>query len=107
MVMTVRQTARAVIQRALANELKIDDFHNVWPSSTDPLIRAIAEETEDSIEHAPAPLLRSRSSEVFEESVLYKTMVVDAELLADEYARVPSSELLDLRARLFAELDFS
>jgi hypothetical protein len=101
---TERQRALSVLKRALANELGIQDFHSAWPRSEDPLLEAIGDETEDTIEHAPASLIRGQA-DLFERSAPYKLLIADSQLLADDFARIPSDELLDIRTRLLREID--
>lgn len=67
----------------------------------------IFEETEDTLEHVPGSLLsRTASHERFRESVPYKILVVDRQLLHDDFADVSSKSLAEIRGRLLKELDF-
>lgn len=75
------------------------------PDTGDPLIDAIFDETEDTLEHTPGSLLRpGRDQERFQKSIPYKTLIVDEQLLLDDFADVPSPRLLQIRERLFKEV---
>jgi hypothetical protein len=101
-----RAQARAVLDRALAGDLSIDDLYGSWPEKGDPLTDAIFEETEDTIEHTPGSLLGS-SGNRFRESIPYKILVVDHQLLLDDFADIPPERLVEIRRRLLKELDLS
>jgi hypothetical protein len=101
-----RAQARAVITDALSRRLSFDDFYARWPDSGDPLIAAIFDETEDTIEHTPGSLFRpGRAQDRFQRSIPYKTLVVDGQLLLDSFADVPSHRLLEIRERFLKEVD--
>jgi hypothetical protein len=46
-----RQQARTVITDAQSGSLSLEDFHRRWPDVGDPLLDAIFDETEDTLEH--------------------------------------------------------
>ncbi len=102
-----RAQARGVIADTLSKPLSIQDFHRRWqPEPGDPLIDAIFDETEDTIEHAPGSLFRRGSDEGrFRQSISYKILLVDSELLRDDFADVPSQLLLEIRIRLLKQVD--
>jgi hypothetical protein len=103
---TERAQARAVIDDALTGHLSIDDFHRAWPGSGDPLIASIFDETEDTVEHVPGHWLRRGiNHERFRESVPYKILIVDRQLLLGDFADVASQRLLEIRNRLLKEVD--
>jgi hypothetical protein len=100
-----RAQARAVITDALSGSLSFEDFHRRWPDVGDPLIDAIFDETEDTLEHQPGSLVRrSHDQERFQKSIPYKILVVDEQLLLDDFANVPSPRLVQIRERLFKEV---
>jgi hypothetical protein len=103
-----RAEARAVVLDALSGELKLKDFHDRWPDSNDPLIVVIFDETEDTIEHVPGSWFwfrRGTDWERFRESIPYKTLVVDGQVLADDFANIPSEHLVEIRERLLKEVN--
>jgi hypothetical protein len=102
-----RAQARAVIADALLGHLSIEDFHPRWQLEPgDPLIEAIFDETEDTIEHTPGSLVRRDSGDQrFRRSIPYKILVVDGQLLLDDFADVPSQLLLEIRTRLLKQVD--
>jgi hypothetical protein len=96
-----RSVARRVLERTVAQDLSLVDFYDSWPDSDDPLIRAIFEETEDTLEHVPGSWLRRTTDwGRFRESAPYKLLLIDAQLLLDEFASVPSERLVEIRGRL-------
>lgn len=104
--MSERALARIVLLKALSGDLSLEDFHNRWPEPGDPLIDAIFEETEDTIEHVPGSwLTRGIDHARFRESIPYKTLVVDEQLLVDDFADVPSQRLLEIRERVLKEVN--
>lgn len=101
-----RAQARTVLLKALSGDLSLEHFHDSWPNPGDPLIDIIFEETEDTIEHVPGSLLRRGTDhERFRESTSYKTLVVDAQLLLDDFADIPAKRLVEIRARLLKEVN--
>lgn len=103
-----RSQARAVITEALAGSLSIEDFHRDWPDSLDPLLKVIFEETEDTVEHSPGSLFRPGSvDEQFRKSVPYKILLVDGELLSEEFIQASSQRMVGIRERLLKELDLA
>lgn len=101
-----REQARAVLLRAMSGDLSIEEFHDSWPDSQDPLITAVFSETEETVEHVPGSWLRRGPSyDRFRKSADYKTLIVDAQLLLDDFRDVPSTRLLEVRRRLLKELD--
>ena len=108
--LTGRLRARELIEEVLAGRpLPLDEFHRRWPDDGDPLIRVVFEETEDTLEHAPRSWVRPGDADErfrrFRDSAPYKILQVDHLLLADDFAHVPSQSLLDIRARILAEVD--
>lgn len=103
-----RERAHAVLLRALTGELNVEDFHESWPESDDPLLSWIADETEDTVEHVPgAWVTRGVDMKKFQESSDYKVLVVDAELLSKDFADIPSSQLMRIRDEILATFDLS
>jgi hypothetical protein len=103
---TERAQARAVIDDALSGRLSIDNFHQAWPDSDDPLIASIFDETEDTVEHVPGYWLRRGTNlERFRESIPYKILIVDRQLLLGDFGDVASQRLLEIRSRLLREVD--
>jgi hypothetical protein len=101
-----RQQARALLLRAMSGHLSVEDFAEGWPEPGDSLIDAIFEETEDTVEHVPGYWLkRGTNHELFRKSISYKILVVDAQLLLDEFADIPSERLVEIRERLLKEVD--
>jgi hypothetical protein len=102
-----RAQARAVIVDAQSGTLSIEDFHRRWqPEPGDPLIDAIFDETEDTIEHVPGSLFRRGSDDGrFRQSTPYKILLVDGQLLGEDFADVPSQRLLEIRTRLLKNVD--
>jgi hypothetical protein len=99
-----RAEAREVIVDALSGSVSLEDFHRRWPDAGDPLIDAIFDETEDTLEHTPGSLLSGRDQERFEKSIPYTTLIVDEQLLLDDFAGVSSPRLLQIRERLFKQV---
>jgi hypothetical protein len=103
-----RQRAHAVLLRALAGNFSIEDFHKSWPDSDDPLLGAIADETEDTVEHAPGGwLTRGVNKKQFQKSSDYKVLLIDAQLLSTEFAEIPSSQLISIRNEILATFDLN
>jgi hypothetical protein len=101
-----RAQAGLVLEAALSGGLSLEEFHRAWPEHGDPLIDVIFEETEDTVEHTPGSLLRRADEhERLRESVPYKILIVDQQLLSDEFSDVPSHSLVAIRERLLKELD--
>jgi hypothetical protein len=103
-----RERARAVLRDALAGDLELGEFHRQWPKSDDPLLNVLFEEAEDTVEHEPGSWFwfrRGGDQARFRETVPFKTLVVDATLLADDFADVPSERLVAIRVRLLQEID--
>lgn len=106
--MSERAQARAVVLGAMSGDLSVEEFHDKWPDSSDPLIRAIFEETEDTVEHVPGSWFRRGTDQSrFRESAPYKTLVVDGQLLLDDFAVAPSVLLVEIRERLLKEINLS
>jgi hypothetical protein len=102
-----RAKARRVLLHARSGELSVEDFHAGWPDSADPLIGAIFEETEDTVEHVPGPLLKRGTDQGrFRQSAAYKTLIVDEQLLLDDFADVSSERLVEIRDRLLKDIDW-
>jgi hypothetical protein len=90
----------------MSGDLSVEEFHDSWPDSSDPLIRAIFEETEDTVEHVPGSWVRRGTDyERFRRSAPFKTLIVDAELLVDDLAEISSDRLVEIRGRLLREVN--
>jgi hypothetical protein len=103
-----REHARAIVSAALSGDLDLEQFQGRWPKSDDPLLRAVFEETEDTVEYEPGSWFwfrRGADKSRFRETVPYKTLVVDAMLLAEDFAEVPSERLVAIRERLLREIN--
>jgi hypothetical protein len=103
-----REQARAIVSDALSGDLDLEQFHRRWPKSDDPLLQVVFEETEDTVEHEPGSWFwfrRGADKMRFRETVPYKTLVVDATLLAEDFADVPSERLVAIRDRLLKALN--
>lgn len=101
-----RAKARCVLVDARSGKLSVEAFHANWPHSADPLIAAIFEETEDTVEHVPGSWLTFRTDQRrFRQSASYKTLIVDEQLLLDDFASVSSERLVAIRVRLLKEID--
>jgi len=101
-----RAQARAVLLRAMSGDLSVEEFHHSWPDSSDPLIRAIFEETEDTVEHVPGSWVRRGTDyERFRKSAPYKTLIVNAQVLVDDFAEISSGRLVEIRGQLLKEVD--
>ena len=103
-----REQARAVVRDALSGDLELEQFHRRWPKSDDPLLQVVFEETEEVVEHEPGSWFwfrRGADKARFRETVPYKTLVVDATLLAEDFADVPSERLVAIRERLLKEIN--
>ncbi len=102
-----RKQARVLLKRALAGELPVEELHNTWPASDDALLVAIFEETEDTIEHQPGSLTSRSHHKKFRGSVPYNILLVDKQLLLDDFKDVPSQTLLDIRSHVLRKLVLS
>jgi hypothetical protein len=103
-----REQARAVVSDALSGDLELEQFHRRWPKSDDPLLQVVFEETEDTVEHEPGSWFwfrRGADKARFRETVPYKTLMVDAMLLGEDFADVPSEHLVAIRERLLKEVN--
>jgi hypothetical protein len=103
-----REQARAVLRDALSGDLELGEFHGRWPKSDDPLLQVVFEEAEDTVEHEPGSWFwfrRGDDKTRFRETVPYKTLVVDATLLGDDFADVSSERLVAIRERLLKEIN--
>jgi hypothetical protein len=101
-----RAQAGLVLEAVLFGGLSLEEFHRAWPELGDPLIDVIFEETEDTVEHTPGSLRRRADEhERLRESLPYKILIVDQQLLSDEFSNVPSHSLVAIRERLLKELD--
>jgi hypothetical protein len=102
-----REQARALVSDALAGELELAEFLRRWPKSNDPLLQVVFEETENTVEHEPGSWFwyrRGADKARFRETAPYKTLVVDAVLLGEDFADVPSERLVAIRERLLKEI---
>jgi hypothetical protein len=103
-----REQARAIVSDALSGDLELGEFHDRWPKSDDPLLQVVFGGTEDTVEHEPGSWFwfrRGGDKARFRETLPYKTLLVDATLLADEFADIPSERLVAIRERLLQEIN--
>jgi hypothetical protein len=103
-----REQARAVVSDSLSGELQLEEFHRRWPKSDDPLLQVVFDETEDTVEHEPGSWFwfrRGDDKARFRKTLPYKTLVVDAVLLGEEFDDVPPERLTAIRARLLREIN--
>jgi hypothetical protein len=103
-----RERARDVLRDALSGDLELGEFQGRWPKSDDPFLLVVFEEAEDTVEHEPGSWFwfrRGDDKTRFRETVPYKTLVVDATLLGDDFADVSSERLVAIRERLLKEIN--